>query len=97
MGVHINSVKDKVGKTYFQGKNPFDYLAFGFSEDGFTKTYYEHDGREWKTYKDIPPIKLSNVPKYKWGKSEKLSNWVKVYDWANDGYNSFPSWLDEAS
>jgi hypothetical protein len=96
LGVHINGVKDKLGITKPLGKNIFDYLGFVISDDGFTQTFYEHDGTNWKIYQDLPPRKLSNVPKHKWGKGEKLSNWVQVYDWTNDGYNNFPTWLDNA-
>jgi hypothetical protein len=96
-GVHINSVKDKNQKTFGQGRNIFDYLGFIISADGTTMTYYEHDGSAWKIYQDLPPKKLTNMDKQHWGKGFKLSNWVKVYDWTTeDGYNNFPTWVENA-
>lgn len=97
LGVHINGVRDKNQQTFPLGNNIFDYLGFAISEDGTKQTYYEHDGSDWKISKDIQPKKLSDMPQQFWNRGYKLSNWVKVYDWATeDGYNNFPNWLDNA-
>ena len=97
LGVHINSVADKNQQTFLLGKNIFDYLGFVISADGSTQTYYEHNGTDWKISQDLPAKKLYNMDKQHWGKGFKLSNWVNVYDWKNgDGYNNFPTWLDNA-
>lgn len=96
-GIHINAIKDKDGNTSQKGRNVFDYLGFVISNDGTTMTYYEHDGAEWKIYQDLPPKKLSGMDRQHWGKGFKLSSWVPIYDWTTqDGYNNFPTWLDNA-
>lgn len=96
LGVHINGVKDKYQKTYIQGKNPFASLGFVISEDGKTLTYYEHDGIEWKLYRDLPAKSTSFESKW-CGKGYALSEWVPCYDWSTgDGYKNFATWVDSA-
>ena len=96
LGVHINGVKDKYQQTYAQGKNPFAYLGFVISEDGKTLTYYEHDGIEWRLYRDLAPKSTSFESKW-CGKGYALSEWVPCYDWsAGDGYENFGAWVDSA-
>lgn len=96
-GIHINSVKDKNQNVFSQGRNIFDYLGFTISADGSTMTYYEHDGNDWKVYQDLPNKRLTNMDRQHWDKGFKLSQWVKVYDWTTqDGYNNFPTWLENA-
>lgn len=93
-GIHINSVRDKNQNTFSQGRNIFNYLGFIISSDGKKLTYYEHDGKSWSEYKDLPP-KNTNFSKEYWGKGYKLSNWVNVYDWTlQSGYQNFPSWVE---
>lgn len=95
-GVHINSVLDKNRQTFVQGPNPLDYLGFVVSADGKKITYYEHDGRAWKVYQDLPP-KSVNMDRQHWGKGFKLSNWVPCYDWVSgQGYHNFPTWVENA-
>lgn len=95
-GVHINSIQDKNRQTFVQGPNPFDYLGFVVSEDGKRHTYYEHDGRDWKIYHDLPP-KVTYYDRQYWGKGFKLSNWVTCYDWVyGNGYNNFVNWAEDA-
>ena len=96
LGVHINGVKDKYQQTYAQGKNPFAYLGFVISEDGKTLTYYEHDGIEWKLYRDLAPKGTSFESKW-CGKGYALSEWVPCYDWSTgNGYRNFATWVDSA-
>ncbi len=95
-GVHINGVKDKYEQTYAQGKDPFAYLGFVISEDGKTLTYYEHDGIEWKLYRDLAPKSTSFESKW-CGKGYALSEWVPCFDWsAGGGYENFATWVDSA-
>jgi hypothetical protein len=95
-GININSVPDKNGQTFTQGRDPFDFLGFIVSADGKTLTYYEHDGVAWKTYGDLPP-KATNFGQQRWGKGFKLSQWVPCYDWTSgDGYKNFPTWVNNA-
>lgn len=96
-GVHINSIKDKNQRIFGQGRNVFDYLGFVISADGYSLTYYEHDGSNWKIYQDLPPKLLRNMDEQHWGKEFQLSNWVPIYDWTSgDGYNNFTTWVDNA-
>lgn len=95
-GIHINSVLDKNQQTFSQGLNPFDYLGFVVNADGKTLTYYEHDGKDWEIYNDLPS-KAVNFDRQHWGKGFNLSAWVPCYDWiSGDGYKSFPSWVESA-
>jgi hypothetical protein len=95
-GVHINSITDKNKQTFLQGKNPFAYLGFVISGDGRKCTYYEHDGRDWKIYQDLPP-KATGYAREHWGKGFQLSSWVPCYDWTSgNGYNNFATWVENA-
>jgi hypothetical protein len=96
LGVHINGVKDKHQQTYAQGPNPFDYLGFFISADGKKLTYYEHDGKNWQTYQDLPPKSASFEEKW-CGRGYKLSSWAPCYDWSSqNGFKNFASWVDNA-
>jgi hypothetical protein len=93
-GIHINSVPDKNQQTFLQGPNPFDYLGFVVNENGTKLTYYEHDGKNWTVYQDLPPKSVS-LPQQHWSKGFKLSNWVPCYDWTSgNGYKNFATWVD---
>jgi hypothetical protein len=95
-GVHINSVTDKNKQTFPQGPNPFDFLGFVISSDGKKLIYYEYIGNDWQVYKELPD-KAANYDKQYWGKGYKLSNWVACYDWTNNnGYENFPTWVENA-
>ena len=96
LGIHINGVRDKYQQTFPLGRNIFDYLGFTINANGTIQTYYEHDGIEWKLYRDLAPKKLINMPEKFWNSGYKLSNWVNVYDWCDNGYNNFPTWLENA-
>jgi len=95
-GIHINSIPDKNKQTFAQGPNPFDYVGFVISSDGKRLTYYEHDGTDWKVYQDLPDKEINFDREY-WGDGYKLSRWVPCYDWTSgDGYENFPTWVDNA-
>jgi hypothetical protein len=85
-----------MARLFFAGRNPFGYLGFVVSDDGKKLTYYEHDGTAWKVYSDLPTQSVSFAREH-WGKGFKLSSWVPNYDWvANNGYNNFASWVENA-
>lgn len=94
--VHINGIKGKDGKVKIAGKNPFDYLAFRYSEDGISLEILEYSGDKWIAYADSPGWKLKTAAgKNRWGKAVKLSELgYKLYSWTDDdGYNKFADWV----
>jgi hypothetical protein len=98
LGVHINGVRDKNQQTFPSGKNIFDFLGFTINSAGTEQTYYERETADWRVAQDIKPKRLYNMPSKFWGRGYTLSTWVNVYDWATqDGYNNFPTWLDNAT
>lgn len=96
LGVHINGVKGKNGKTKRTGPNPFVYLGYQYSNDGKKLSVYEGKNGKWVPYKDYAPLTLKTaVPPFKRGKFYKLSAFYQVYDWIkDDGYNNFAKWVE---
>lgn len=102
IGVHINSIKGKDGKTKSKGKNPFDCLGIYFNEDGSKYAFItkENDGK-WHYWTEIDSTRYhdNTICSKEWAKrnSEKcipLSSFFKVYDWVDDdGYNNFKYWI----
>ena len=94
--VHINGIKGKDGKVKTIGKNPFDYLAFRYSEDGTSLEILEYTGGKWAEYADAVGWNLKTAaPQSRWGKAIKLSELgYKIYSWVDeDGYNNFADWV----
>ena len=96
LGVHINGIKGKNGKTKSLGPNPFDYLAYQCSNDGKKLSICEWKNRKWVEYQDLAPYTLeTTVPLHKRGKFYKLSADYSIYNWIrNDGYNNFAKWVE---
>ena len=95
LGVHINGIRGKNGRTKVLGPNPFDYLGYQYSDDGKKLYPYEYKKGKWVQYGDYDPYSLKTVvPQIKRGKFYKLSSDYPVYDWIkNDGYNNFSKWV----
>lgn len=95
-GVHINNIKDKFQQTKLLGPNPFDYLAVSYSQDGTAISFLEWNGNQWQGYNDMEGYAFSKQrSQNQWGKSFKLSDFYKVYDWnGDDGYNNFADWVE---
>jgi hypothetical protein len=94
--VHINGIKGKDGKVKAKGNDPFDYLAFRYSEDGTRLEVSEYNGSKWVDYKDVDGWKREKAaPQSRWGKAFKLSDLGhKAYSWGgDDGYNKFADWV----
>ena len=96
LGVHINGIKGKNGKTKSLGPNPFDYLAYQYSNDGKKLSIFEWKNRKWVGYQDLDPYTLkTTAPLSKQGKLYKLSSDYSTYNWIrNDGYNNFATWVE---
>lgn len=105
LGVHINSIKDKDGKTKNLGLNPFNYTGVQFNLDG---TRYAFITREsvtgsWDYWEEIDSTRFhindyfpQNYAKQNAGKKVSLSNFFLVYDWVSDnGYNNFKEWVNK--
>lgn len=92
-GVHINSIKDKYGKTKPLGPNPFNYLGYQYSDNGTKKYLCEWKEKTWIQYCDHVPniLKTQSLPR---GKVHPLSSNYPVYDWIIDeGYYNFATWV----
>lgn len=97
VGVHINGIKDKNQQTFYNGKNPFDYLGLIVSDDGKKITYCEkNEVGEWIVFSDYPSKSGLAIDKEHWGKGYSLSQFYSCYDWVtNDGYNNFSNWIEK--
>lgn len=95
LGVHINGIKGKNGKTKSLGLNPFNYLGYQYGNDGKKLSIYERKNRKWVPYKDYAPITLKTaVSPLKRGKFYQLSSCYSIYNWVrNAGYNNFAEWV----
>lgn len=99
VGVGINWIKDKNGKTKFwPGENPFNYLALKVSKDGKTIDLFEKKEGSWIAFKDLPTIKNSHFKEKNFGREFRFSEFYKQYsyDWDNGKVN-FPIWVEEAA
>ena len=96
LGVHINGIRGKNGRTKVLGPNPFDYLGYKYSDDGKRLYPSEYKNGRWVQYGDHDPYPLeTTVPQVKRGKFYKLSLDRPVYNWiTNDGYNNFAKWVE---
>lgn len=94
LGIHINTIKGKDGKTKEKGLNPFEYLAIKYSDDGKKISLLEYKNNNWVAYNDLDGWNVSNTKQEDFGKAYKLSKYYKIYDWvAGDGYNNFEKWI----
>lgn len=99
VGVGINWIRDKYGKTKFwRGENPFSYLSLKVSEDGKFIDFFEYKDSVWITYKDLPKIKNVYFNRNDFGKEFTLSEFYErySYNWDN-GYKNFTDWIEEAA
>lgn len=99
VGVGINWIKDKNGKTkILAGENPYSYLGLKVSKDGKTIEFFEKKEGSWIVFKDLPIIKNTHLKENAFGKQFALSDFYKrySYDWDN-GKRHFTSWIEEAA
>lgn len=97
IGVHINGICDKYGKTKTLGENPFDYIGIEFNQDGSKYAFTEYKNGEWYYFEEIDStrfFKNEYFNKNNAGKHIKLSNLFTVYNWTkDDGYENFSNWI----
>ena len=94
IGIHINSIRDRHGNVFAQGRNPFDFLGLSISADGGTGSPIIWNGQAWVAYSDLSSFKIAQQPAEKRGKSFQLPTWLPTYDWVTDnGFNNFPGWI----
>ena len=92
-GVHINSIKDKYGKTKPLGLNPFKYLGYQHSDNAKERYLCEWKKKAWIQYSDYIPNKLKTQD-FPRRKIYPLSSDYPVYDWVTDnGYHNFARWV----
>jgi hypothetical protein len=97
IGVHINSIRGKDGRTKPSGPNPLLYVGVTFSSDGKAVTLWEKVNGRWVEYEEIDcsaSYPIGGVAEEYWGKSFNLDNFYPVYDWVlNNGYDNFSNWI----
>jgi len=95
LGVHINGIKGKDGKTKSLGPNPFDHLGYKYSDDGKSLYLYERKADKWVKYGDLDSYKLGTQASVaNRGKFYKLSSIYPTYNWiTDDGYKNFSKWV----
>lgn len=98
VGVGINWIKDKFGKTKSRGENPFNYLALEVSKDGRTIDFFENKDGSWISFKDLPQIKNQHLGEDYFGRNYRLNHFYErySYDWDN-GSTNFTSWIEKAA
>ena len=94
IGIHINSVKGKDGRTKTSGPNPFDYLGLQISDDGKTGSPTVWTGTKWVYFSKHDSFTIKQMPEAQRGKNFKLSKWFSTKDWvANNGIQNFSNWI----
>ena len=93
LGVHINGIADKYGKTKTNGPNPFNYLKIEPSK-------YQYSSKEiiseWKGGRWCEWEKSDFLVYGSW--NNDLSSYFPVYDWvANYGQINFSHWIEKAA
>lgn len=95
IGVHINGIVDKGGKTKALGLNPFDYMGVEISNDGKRLSLIEKKDK-WVYYKDLSGWSVNIANRNAWGKAFKLKTYLSIptYDWIkHNGYKKFENWI----
>lgn len=96
IGIHINGIKGKDGKTKKNGPNPFYYLGYKYSDDGKKISFVNYINSNWVKYTDLGEYTLKNIASEdKRGKIFRLSTICKIFDWTKDnGFENFSKWID---
>lgn len=95
IGIHINGIEDKRGRTKTLGLNPFNYMGIEISNDGKKLTLIEKKDK-WNYYKDLPGWSVNIANKNACGKAFTLKSFLNIptYDWIkHNGYKNFENWI----
>jgi len=94
LGIHINSIKGKDGRTKANGPNPFDHLGLQISDDGKTGNPTVWTGTKWSYYTKHDSFPIKQMSEAERGKNFQLSKWIGTNDWtANNGHQNFSKWI----
>lgn len=94
LGIHINSIEGKDGRTKANGPNPFDHLGLQISDDGKTGSPTVWTGSNWIYFSKHEPFSIKQMPEVERGKNFQLSRWFETKDWiANNGHKNFSEWI----
>ena len=95
-GVHINSIKSKLGTVEAKGPNPLEFVGVTYSESGRTATLWERLNGKWAEYDAIEgsaSFRVDVAQKYR-GQGYNLSKFYDTYDWVEDsGFDNFARWV----
>ncbi len=95
IGVHINGIEGKDGKTKSKGNNPFYYLGYSFDNAGKKLSLHNYINGEWTKYTDLDGWSVNEVAENKRNKILRLSTLYPIYDWiTDDGYKNFSDWIE---
>ena len=78
VGIHINSIKGKDGKTKASGANPFDHLGLKISDDGKTGNPTVWTGTKWVYFSKHDTFSIKQMPEAQRGKNFKGSSTFSV-------------------
>jgi hypothetical protein len=97
LGVYIDSLKDKDGKTCKKGADPFDDLAVSISNNAKSASVKVWADQKWKDFDDYPTVTINWKQEYAnaFFRLSKLG--IKLYDWtSDDGYKNFNKWVEDS-
>lgn len=95
LGIYIDGIKNKEGRTDPRGKNPFDYVGVRIDTDG-TAQYVELRNGRWVELEHYPNCSSRFLEKYWTGKIYRFR--ASIFDWVNDGgYENLGAWVEEAA
>lgn len=95
IGIHINNIKGKDGKTKNKGNNPFFYLGYSYDSTGKKVSLHNYIQGDWVKYNDLDGWSVSEVKENLRNKIFRLSTLYSIYDWVDDdGYNNFSDWVE---
>ena len=94
LGIHINSIEGRDGRTKPTGPNPFDHMGIQISDDGKTGSPTVRTGPNWAYFSKHDSFAIGQRPESERGKNLKLSKWFSTRDWiATNGYQNFSEWI----
>ncbi len=94
IGIHINSIEGKDGRTKKNGHNPFDFLGLLISSDGKKGSPTVWTGTKWIYFSKHETFTIHQMSESQRGKNIQLSNWFNTKDWiADDGHQNFSNWI----